>query len=35
MKEFGRRNPVSGIDSSGISTSGTVHYNLGPALLYE
>jgi len=35
MKEFGRRNPVSGIESCGITTSGTVHYNLGPALLYE
>ncbi len=35
MKESGRRNPVSGIESSGIVTSGTVHYNFGPARLYE
>ncbi|PWJ80193.1 phosphoenolpyruvate carboxykinase (ATP) [Pseudaminobacter salicylatoxidans] len=35
MSETGKRNPSHGIDKSGLKTSGTVHYNLGTAALYE
>ena len=35
MKEFGKRNPGCGIEGIGLKTSGTVHYNLGAAQLYE
>ena len=35
MKEVGRRNPACGIGSAGVKTSGTVHYNLEAAPLYE
>jgi len=35
MKEVGKRNPDCGLDACGIITSGTVHYNLGAASLYE
>ncbi|TKT82780.1 phosphoenolpyruvate carboxykinase [Aquamicrobium sp. LC103] len=35
MKELGVRNPGNGIDSIGLKTSGTVHYNFGPADLVE
>jgi phosphoenolpyruvate carboxykinase (ATP) len=35
MKEVGKRNPDCGLDASGIVTTGTVHYNLGAASLYE
>ncbi|MBS3648690.1 phosphoenolpyruvate carboxykinase [Pseudaminobacter sp. 19-2017] len=35
MGEIGRRNPQNGIETSGLSTTGTVHYNLGQARLYQ
>ncbi|PSJ62165.1 phosphoenolpyruvate carboxykinase [Pseudaminobacter soli (ex Li et al. 2025)] len=35
MSEIGKRNPTHGLDESGLKTSGTVHYNLGAADLYE
>jgi len=35
MKEKGVRNPSRGIETVGLATSGTVHYNLGEAELYE
>ena len=35
MTEIGLRNPDNGIDICGLKTSGTVHYNLGPAELVE
>ncbi|MEO3997094.1 phosphoenolpyruvate carboxykinase [Mesorhizobium sp. CAU 1732] len=35
MKEIGLRNPGNGIESIGLATAGTVHYNLGPAELVE
>jgi phosphoenolpyruvate carboxykinase (ATP) len=35
MKEIGLRNPDRGIDVNGLTTCGTVHYNLSEAELYE
>ena len=35
MKEIGLRNPGNGIETCGLRTSGTVHYNLVPAELVE
>jgi phosphoenolpyruvate carboxykinase (ATP) len=35
MKECGTRNPACGIDQSGLTTTGTVSYNLDEARLYE
>lgn len=35
MREKGVRNPSRGIETVGLATSGTVHYNLGEAELYE
>ncbi|MDF1600763.1 phosphoenolpyruvate carboxykinase [Mesorhizobium sp. YIM 152430] len=35
MTEIGKRNPACGIDASGLTDLGKVHYNLGPAELYE
>ncbi|KQU62694.1 phosphoenolpyruvate carboxykinase [ATP] [Aminobacter sp. DSM 101952] len=35
MSEIGKRNPANGIETAGLKTSGTVHYNLGAALLVE
>ena len=35
MSEIGVRNPARGIETVGLATSGTVHYNLGEAELYE
>ncbi len=35
MGEIGMRNPRRGIDEIGVKTSGTVHYNLEAAALYE
>ncbi|THF58788.1 phosphoenolpyruvate carboxykinase [Ollibium composti] len=35
MSELGKRNPDCGLDAIGLKTTGTVHYNFGPAALYE
>ncbi|WP_159586780.1 phosphoenolpyruvate carboxykinase [Chelativorans xinjiangense] len=35
MHETGHRNPLSGIETSGLKTAGTVHYNLTEARLCE
>jgi len=35
MGEIGKRNPRCGVDELGLLTSGTVHYNLEAAALYE
>ena len=35
MNEIGTRNPACGIDTAGLTTSGTVHYNLAAAALTE
>ena len=35
MKEIGLRNPANGIETGGLKTTGTVHYNLGAAELAE
>jgi len=35
MNEIGKRNPACGIDTVGLKQTGTVHYNLGRAALYE
>ncbi|TYR31470.1 phosphoenolpyruvate carboxykinase [Mesorhizobium microcysteis] len=35
MTEIGLRNPGNGIETCGLKTTGTVHYNLGPAELAE
>ncbi len=35
MSELGKRNPAFGIDAIGLTTTGTVRYNFGAALLYE
>jgi len=35
MKEIGIRNPACGIDTAGLTATGTVHYNLLEAELYE
>ena len=35
MNETGKRNPACGIDAAGLTTSGTVHYNLAAAALTE
>ena len=35
MNEFGIRNPKCGIETAGLTGTGTVHYNLGEAELYE
>jgi phosphoenolpyruvate carboxykinase (ATP) len=35
MTETGKRNPACGIDATGLKTSGSVHYNLNAAALYE
>ncbi|MDN2566209.1 phosphoenolpyruvate carboxykinase [Aquibium sp. A9E412] len=35
MTETGKRNPQCGIETIGLRTSGTVHYNFGESALYE
>ena len=35
MNETGKRNPACGIIAAGLTTSGTVHYNLAVAQLTE
>ena len=35
MSEIGLRNPKNGIETDGLKTTGTVHYNFGPAELAE
>jgi phosphoenolpyruvate carboxykinase (ATP) len=35
MEEIGKRNPATGIETAGLTGTGTVHYNLCEAELYE